>query len=402
MKIKLGIIFGGPTVEHEVSIVTALQAIEYVNQDKYEIVPIYITKNNEWYTGDCLSDIRLYKDIDSLLKKSKNVVLYKKDSEFILQSKGLFKKVVNKIDIAFPITHGTNVEDGVLQGYLETIGIPHVGSDVYGSIVAQDKQYMKELFKGSDIPQTNFVWFYDVDFEDNKKDVMKKINTLKYPLIIKPSTTGSSVGISICEDEKTLLDAIEEAIKYDKKIIIEEAISDLKEFNVAVLGNYTYQKTSEIDEVFSKNKFLTYEDKYLGSSSSKKGTPVKGGDSSKLGMDNSDRKLPADISSKLRKEIEETAKMAFKTLGSSGNARIDFLYDNKKKKLYLNEINSIPGSLAFYLWNVKGLKYTDLLEEMISIGIKDFNKREKTTYSFDSNLLSLMENGFSGCKKGKK
>ena len=404
MKIRVGVIFGGETVEHEVSIISAVQAMKHLDEEKYEIIPIYITKDREWYTGDMLKDIDVYQDLNLIKKYSKNVVLYFKNGSYVLQSKGLFKNVVKEIDIAFPIVHGTNVEDGVLQGYLQTIGIPYVGPNVYAAVAGQDKAIMKDIWKSLDIPMTKYVWFYDVDFRQTPEEVIKKVETLKYPVIVKPATTGSSVGINVCENQEKLKEAIDEAIQYDNKIVVEEVVENLKEVNIAVMGNYEHQKVSEIEEVLSSNKFLTYTDKYIGGGKGKlKGgvkVPVKGS----KGMASTSRKLPADLSEKTRKEVEDIAVRAFKALGSSGNSRIDFLIDEKTNKVYINEINSIPGSLAFYLWDAKDINFTQVLDDMINIGIKDYKKRLSKTHSFESNILAgFAANGVKGVKgiKGK-
>ncbi len=405
MKIKVGVIYGGESVEHEVSIISALQAMNKMDQEKYEIIPIYITKTREWYTGEMLKDIEVYQDLSLIKKYGKNVVLYYNNGSYVLQKKSFPKSIVTDIDIAFPIVHGTNVEDGVLQGYLQSIGIPFVGSDVYGSVVGQDKVYMKEIWSGASLPMTKYVWFYDVDYKQDSEEVLKKVSKLKYPLIIKPATTGSSVGISVANNEEELIEGIDDAIQYDKKILVEEVVENLKEVNIAVMGNYEHQRVSEIEEVLSGNKFLTYEDKYIGGGKGKlKGckTPVKG---SSKGMASASRKLPAELDNKLKEEIEKVAVEAFKVLGSSGNSRIDFLIDEKKGKVYINEINSIPGSLAFYLWDAKGVNFTSVLDDMINIGVKDYKKRVSMVHSFDTNILKgfAANGGVKGMKgmKGK-
>ena len=404
MRIKVGVIFGGETVEHEVSIISAIQAMNKINQEKYEVIPIYITKDREWYTGDMLKDIEVYQDFSLIKKYAKNVVLYYKNGSYVLQKKSFPKTVVKEIDSAFPIVHGTNVEDGVLQGYLQSIGIPFVGGNVYASVVGQDKAFMKDIWAEAEIPMTKYVWFYDFDYKNNRDEIIKKVSKLKYPVIVKPATTGSSVGISVCENEEKLIEGIDDAIQYDTKIVVEEVVQNLKEVNIAVMGNYEHQKVSEIEEVLSGNKFLTYADKYIGGGKGK----LKGAKTNtkfSKGMASTNRKLPAEISDKMRKEVEEIAVKAFKVLGSSGNCRIDFLIDDKAGKVYINEINSIPGSLAFYLWDAKGIDFTDLLDEMITIGIKDYKKRISKTHSFESNILSgfAANGGVKGMKgvKGK-
>lgn len=407
MRIKVGVIFGGETVEHEVSIISAIQAMNKIDEEKYEIVPIYITKDREWYTGEMLRDIEVYQDFNLIKKYSSNVVLYYKNGSYVLQKKkGLFKSIVKEIDIAFPIVHGTNVEDGVLQGYLQTIGIPYVGPNVYAAVVGQDKAFMKDVWASANLPIKNYTWFYDFDYRQDPDAIVEKISKLKYPVIVKPATTGSSVGISVCDKEEKIREAIDEAVQYDTKIVVEEVVEDLKEVNIAVMGNYEHQKVSEIEEVLSGNKFLTFTDKYIGNGKGKmKGKmsgPVKG---TSKGMASTNRKLPAELDDETRKEVERVAVEAFKVLGSSGNSRIDFLIDRKDNKVYLNEINSIPGSLAFYLWDAKDINFTKVLDDMINIGIKDYKKRVSKTHSFESNILQgfASNGGVKGAKgvKGK-
>lgn len=405
MKIKVGVIYGGESVEHEVSVISAMQAMNKLDQEKYEIIPIYITKDREWYTGEMLKDIEVYQDLSLIKKYGKNVVLYCNNGSFVLQKKTFPKSVVAEVDIILPIVHGTNVEDGGLQGYLQTIGVPFVGSDVYASVVGQDKVFMKDIWKNAKLPMTDYVWFYDVDYKQDSDAVIEKVEKLAYPVIVKPATTGSSVGIAVCSKREELVEAIDDAIQYDKKILVEEVVENLKEVNIAVMGNYEHQKVSEIEEVLSGNKFLTYADKYIGDGKGKlKGAkaPMKG---TSKGMASANRKLPAELPDKVRKEVEEVAVEAFKTLGSSGNSRIDFLVDEKKNKVYINEINSIPGSLAFYLWEAKGIDFSTVLDEMINIGVKDYKKRVSKTHSFETNILKgfAAHGGVKGLKgmKGK-
>ncbi len=405
MKVKVGVIFGGESVEHEVSVISAMQAMNKLDQDKYDIIPIYITKDREWYTGEMLKDIEVYQDLSLIKKYGKNVVLYYRNGAFVLQKKSFPKSIVTDIDIVLPIVHGTNVEDGGLQGYLQTVGVPFVGSDVYASVVGQDKVFMKDIWKNANLPMTNYVWFYDIDYKQDSESVLEKVEKLDYPVIVKPASTGSSVGISVCSNREELVDAIDDAIQYDKKILVEEVVQNLKEVNIAVMGNYERQKVSEIEEVLSGHKFLTYADKYVGGGKGKlKGVKAPMKTTSK-GMASANRKLPADLPDKLRKEVEEIAVEAFKVLGSSGNSRIDFLIDEKTNKVYINEINSIPGSLAFYLWEAKGVDFSSVLDEMINIGIKDYKKRVSKTHSFETNILQgfAAHGGVKGLKgmKGK-
>lgn len=395
MKIKVGVIFGGETVEHEVSIISAVQAMEHINQDKYEIVPIYISKDRIWYTGKMLTDIDVYRDFDQLKKYAKQVVLTKTRDGFSLQNtKGLFRRTIDTIDVAFPIVHGNNAEDGTLQGYLDSVGIPYVGSRVLGSALGQDKVIMKQVFKDMGLPIVDYVWFFDSDYADDCDKIFSDVKKLGYPVIVKPATLGSSVGISYVKDETSLATAIEEAMKYDVKIVVEKAVQNLVEVNCSVFGNYSHQEASVIEEVTSDDEFLTYADKYIGGAKGK----LKG---ASKGMASASRIIPARIGEDLTKEIQETSKKAFRALNLGGVCRIDYLIDKKTNKYYINEPNTIPGSLSFYLWEPTGKTYTELLDEMITLAIKDYKNRSKKTYSFDSNILSNY--GVKGLKglKGK-
>lgn len=401
MKIRLGVIFGGESVEHEVSIISAIQAMNKMDTEKYEIIPIYITKDRQWYTGEMLKEIDIYSDLSLVKRYAKNVVLYEKNGRFLLQNKKGLKLTVKEIDMVFPIVHGTNVEDGVLQGYLQTIGIPFVGGDVYASVVGQDKLFMKEIFMENKLPVCKYIWFYDTEYDLDQEEIIDKVKKLVLPVIVKPATLGSSVGIKTAHTIEEVKDAINEAIKYDHKIIVEKLVEDLMEVNISVLGNYEEQRVSAIEQVIPTKDFLTYEDKYIG-----------GGKKSKLpnkmktskGMVSTNREVPAKLEKEIKEEIEDIAKSAFKALGSSGVVRIDFLVDKKTNKIYINEVNNIPGSLSFYLWEPIGVEYTELLDDMINIGIRDYKKRVAKTHSFETNILKGFTSlgGLKGMKGSKK
>lgn len=391
MKIKVGVIFGGETVEHEVSIISAIQAINNMNTDKYDIVPIYIDKNRVWYTGKMLTDIEIYKDMDLLRRYAKKVTLCKKGSSyFLVNTHGLFRRDIAEIDIAFPIVHGINVEDGTLQGYLDTVGIPYVGSRVIGAALGQDKVIMKQVFESAGIPIVPYTWFFDSDYYSIRDEIFKNINKLGFPVIVKPTNLGSSVGISIAHNNDELATAIEDAINYDTKIVVEKVIQNMVEVNCSVLGNYESQQVGVLEEVMGTDEILSYQDKYLGQGKTKGSTGSKG-------MVSASRIIPARLSDKMTEDIKETSKKVFRTLNLGGVCRIDYLIDKKHNKFYVNEPNTIPGSLSFYLWEPVGKSYPKLLDEMINIAIKDFKNRNSKTYSFDTNILNNC-NGLKGSK----
>ena len=387
MKIKIGVIYGGETVEHEVSVISALQAMNNLNEDKYDIVPIYISKDRIWYTGHMLRDIEFYKEFEDEKKYATKVMLYKKGKTFLLQrTTGLFRKDITDLDVILPVVHGNNVEDGSLAGLLDSIGIPYVGSHVLGGALGQDKVVMKQVMESVNLPIVPYTWFYDSEYLDNKENILKEIEKIGYPVIVKPATLGSSIGIEVAKNEKDIESKIEDAMEYDTKIVVEKVIENLTEVNASVLGNYEYQKVSPLEEVMGEDEILSFADKYLGNAKSK-GTASKG-------MASTSRIVPARIPEKLTKEIQDTAKQVFKVLNLSGVCRVDFLIDNKENKFYINEPNTCPGSLSFYLWKEAGMKYSELLDEMVSIAIKEYKHKNQKTMSFKSSIFD----GFNGSK----
>lgn len=387
MKLRLGVIFGGESVEHEVSIISAIQAMKNLDEEKYEIIPIYIGKDREWYTGKLLKNIEIYSDIELLKKYAKNVVLTNRKNNFVLIKKTGIKRIVDYVDLILPIVHGTNVEDGTLQGFLELIGIPYVGSNVYSAAIGQDKVFQKQILESSFIPVTKYIWFFDNDYKENEEGILNNIEKLGYPVMVKPARLGSSVGISKAKNKEEVKESIIDAMKYDEKILIEKVVDNLIEVNCSVLGNYEYQEASELEEVMGVDEFLSYRDKYLGSNKTK----------GRKGMASTNRILPARLDDKIANEIKETSKKVFKVLNSSGVIRIDYLIDKKTNKYYVNETNTIPGSLSFYLWEATKKPYKELLDDMINLAIRTYKRKKRKVFSFETNILSNF-NGLKGSK----
>ncbi len=376
MKLNVGVIFGGKSVEHELSILTAIQAMDHIDKERYEIIPIYITKTLEWYTGGCLRFVETFKE-DNLIKKyAKRVHLVNKNGRYILQTNGLFKREVGELHLAFPIVHGANVEDGSIQGYLNLIGIPYVGSSIYSSVMAQDKVFMKQVLKANDIPVTKFVWFGERFYRNKKEELFKQIDELKYPLIIKPSTLGSSVGIEEITRKEEIDSTIERTFQYDSKVIMEEKIEDLVEYHCSVLLTENGNITSEIEEVTTNKAMIEYGDKFL-IDDSLEDSSIK-------------RTCPANISEKLKKEIETLSLAVFKMLNMRGTARIDFLYDNKNKQLYVDEVNSIPWCFSHHLWEARNISYQELLNIMLKDAIDVELKNQKRTMTIDTDIIATM------------
>lgn len=401
MKIRVGVMFGGKSTEHEISIISAIQAINNFDKSKYDIIPIYITKNNEFYFGENISDIKSYTKLDTLLKSSQRVILVNDDNK-VKVLKYPFKKfgsnVCAELDVIFPIVHGTNVEDGTLQGFISMLNIPYVGCDVTASAVGMDKYVMKTVLKENNIPVLDCIRYsgYEYDFGANKiiSEIEEKIG---YPVIIKPVNLGSSIGISLAHDRAELEKSLDNAFSYADQIIAEHAIKNLKEINCAVLGDTEDAQASECEEPVNGDDILSFEDKYMSGSKGKNSGKTSGS----KGMASLKRKIPADISDETRAYIRKIAVDAFKCLGCNGVTRIDFMIDLDTDKVYLNEVNTIPGSLSFYLWETEsiGLPYGKLLDNMINLALKRDRKNSEITFSFDSNVLEGVNLGGS---KGSK
>ena len=395
MKTRVAMMFGGKSVEHEVSIISGIQAILSMDTDKYDVIPVYLDKKNSMYIGEEIGKIESYKDIPALLNKSQRVILVNDGGKVFLMPypSKLFGAKPVEIDIAFPVVHGTNVEDGALQGYLKTVGIPFVGCDVTASAIGMDKYATKVILKENGIPVLDGKCFTMSDYAKIDEMVKTIEDTFGYPVIIKPVDLGSSVGISVAKDKNELAKAIDDAFSYARKILVEHAITNLREVNCSVLGDENDAKASEIEEPLHTKDILSYEDKYMGSNAKSGGSK---------GMASVSRKIPADLPAEKREEERELAVKSFKTLGCNGVARIDFMIDADTDKLYFNEINTIPGSLSFYLWEPVGVKYKDLLDKMIQLSLKRVREEESLTFSFATNILNQGSlKGLKGSKGSK-
>ncbi|MBQ7307449.1 MAG: D-alanine--D-alanine ligase [Clostridia bacterium] len=355
---NVAVFFGGKSTEHDISIISANQVIK-VLKDEFNIIPIYITKENQFYTG-LMQDIKTFKNFE---EKKHNKVIFVGNELFILKGKRL--KFLAKIDIALPVMHGKNGEDGTLQGMLELLQIPYCESNVLSSAITMDKLYTKYILDFYNISNVE----YKCLEKDESYDLNEIVNSLGLPLIVKPSTLGSSIGITKAKTIKELEDAIKLGFMFDKKVLVEKCLEDFKEYNISVLKLDNEIITSLVEQPLSKSEILTFKDKYK----------TKTG----KGMENLDRIFPAQITQELKAEIEEVAKKAYKVFELNGVVRIDFLY---KDKLYLNEINSIPGSLAYYLWKDK-FTYKELLKNIIKESEREFEKKENLTSYFDGTVL---------------
>ncbi|MHB8097943.1 MAG: D-alanine--D-alanine ligase family protein [Erysipelotrichaceae bacterium] len=388
MKLNIGVLFGGNSVEHEVSVISASQAIAAIDKERYHVIPLYLTKDHRLFSGDALLDVKNFKNMNSLLNKCKQVSIVKLQQRFYIQPiKGTIFTKPHKVDIIIPVVHGTHCEDGSIQGYLETIGIPYSGSDVISAGLGQDKVYMKMVFEHHNIPMVPWMYFNSNEYHNDSQKVLSRIqNSVGLPCVVKPARLGSSVGISLVKTIESLEDAIIDAMNYDTKIVIEKAVTDLREVNCSVLGDEISVEASVLEEVMKYDAILSYKDKYQSNSKSK-------------GMASTSRICPAELDLTYTNKVQDLAKEVFTVLGCSGVTRIDFLIDSKTMELYVNEINTIPGSLSFYLWDKSGYNFTDLMDKLIEQSIERQRRREKMVFSFDTNLLDQYSG--SGSKGSK-
>ena len=351
------------------------------------------------YYGEDLFEIKNFSDINSLIKKSSKVsFLTSGGRTYLVKTDAKFfeKKEISVIDLAFPIVHGTNCEDGTLHGYLKMMNLPIVGCDITASAIGMDKYYMKTVFKDNGIPVLDCRCFTAKEFDEDTESVMDTIEkSIGYPVIVKPVNLGSSVGISKACNRSELEESLSNAFNFAEKILVEKAVENLKEVNCSVLGDVDDAKASECEEPVNSDKILSYEDKYTkGNKGGSKGASKFGS----KGMANLQRKIPAEISDEQRDEIRSLAVKAFKALGCNGIVRIDFMIDTKSGEIYLNEINTIPGSLSFYLWEPLGIGYTELLDKMVETALKRTREQAEISYAFDTNVLEGISFGAKGSK----
>lgn len=395
MKIKVALMFGGKSVEHEISIISALQAAQSIDREKYEVIPVYISKAGDMFVGERVGDIEAYKNIKALLADSTPVTMARIGGRVAIMKlqKKLFESgIYDYIDVAFPVVHGTNVEDGTLAGYLNMLGVPFVGCDVLSAALSMDKYAMKPIFKDNGIPVLDCCLFNTDEFSGDEDSVIAKIEEkIGYPVIVKPVNLGSSVGISKADNREKLSEALADAFSYARRVLVERAIVNLTEINCSVLGNDRRARASVCERPVGSDEILSYEDKYIGGGKS----------SGSKGMASTKRVIPADITDEQTAKIQDYAVRAFKALGCCGVSRIDFMIDNDSGEIFLNEINSIPGSLSFYLWEPAGVKYTELLDEMISLALERDRETGRITYAFDTNVLSGVKLGGLKGAKGK-
>ncbi len=392
MKTNIGVFFGGRSTEHEISVISASQAMHAINRDKYDVTPIYITKQGRWYTGEALFDVANYRDTATLLSKCEEVYMRPIYDDYNLYKtkKSMFgSNIVTRLDVVIPVLHGSNGEDGIFEGVLESIGIPFAGCNTLSSANGMDKITMKMILQACNIPVVDYVWFTDKQWFAQRDALIEKIeSTIGYPVIVKPANLGSSVGIGCAANREELIERVDTAEKYSTRIIVEDMVEELQEINCSVLGDCDEYQMSVCEEPIKSADFLTYEDKYMG------------GTKGERGMQASQKKIPADLPDAETKRIQFLAGETFRVLSCHGVSRVDVIIDRKSRNIYVNEINTIPGSLSFYLWEATGITFDKLMDRLVQLAVKRKREMSMKTVSYDQNIFSL-GGGVKGAKGAK-
>ena len=395
-KIQLGVIFGSRSCEHEVSIISGVQLARSADRNKYDVWPIYIAKDGRWYTGEKLLDIHTYTPFDPYAKGITRVTLDMTAGSGALisyeQEKGLFAKgvvpvTVAKLDCVIPVMHGLHGEDGTLQGMLELANIPYSSTGVAGSAVGMDKIMMKQVFRGMDFPVLPDLFALRSEWRADPDAVIARVEEkLPYPVFCKPSCLGSSIGVSRADDRNELRDALDLAFTYDRRVLIEQGLDHPIEVNCSVLG-FDGDVSASVTEMptTSGGDLLDFADKYLTGSGSK-------------GMASLKRIMPAPVGEEMTQRIQELSKQIFRALDCKGVVRIDYML-TKEDALYITEINTIPGSMAFYLWQETGLPYAQLIDKLVEYANRAFAEKNENNYAFTSDILNGV---VLGGKKGGK
>jgi D-alanine-D-alanine ligase len=382
-KSTIAVIFGSRSAEHDVSIITALATIikPLEATGKYEVVPVYIAKNGKWYSDPRLKDINLYNSgkIDQFLNKTVPLAV-QFDGGFSLLQPG-FKNKVTKIDIVFPATHGTFGEDGDLMGILEMANVAYVGCNVASSALCMDKVLARVVAASENVPQNKYEWFYSYEFKADQKAVLKKLKSLKYPLFVKPTHLGSSIAITKVSKEEELINAIEVAAHYDDRVIVEEAVANLVEVTVPIIGNHDLTPANT-EEPNQGDDFFDFETKYIRGGKSKS----KSNGGAKQGAQGYSH-IPARLDQAMREDCISIAKSVYRALGCSGIARVDLLIDKQAKKIYFNEVNPLPGSLYAHNWRSIGISNVELVERLVNLGLERYTENQQKETSFKTNFL---------------
>jgi D-alanine-D-alanine ligase len=400
-KKQIGVIFGSRSCEHEVSVISALQLMKAADPARYEIVPIYIGMSGEWFTGAPLLDLKTYRNFDGYQAGILRVWLDPAAGSGALMTidppKGLLKsekpRMVARLNCVIPVLHGMHGEDGTLQGMLEMCNVAYTSPGVAASAVGMDKAYMKDFFRGCGFPVLESCWTLRSRWEADPDSVIRDIEgKLPYPVFVKPASLGSSIGVSKARNGAELRESLELAFSFDRKALVEKGLENPLELNCSILGYNDEVTVSEIEMPVTGGDLLSFMDKYLQG---------KGGSSK--GMASLKRILPAPVEPELKARVQALSGEIFRRMDCKGVVRIDFMYDAATDGLYITEINTIPGSLAFYLWAESGIKYPELIDRMVEIALKAHEEKNDSNYAFSSDILKEASLGAKqGAKSGGK
>ena len=392
MKTNIGVFFGGCSTEHEISVISASQAMSAIDRSVYDVTPVYITKQGQWYTGDALFDVANYRDIPALLSKCRKVYMRPEKGDFNIyecRHRMFGSEVVTRLDVAIPVLHGSYGEDGTFEGVLDAIGIPYAGCNVLASANGMDKITMKMILQACNVPVVDYVWFTDGQWAADSTSILDDIERrLGYPVIVKPANLGSSVGIGRAADRDQLKERIDTAEQYSTRIIVEHMVENLHEVNCSVLGDCDDYITSVCEEPIKSGEILSYEDKYMGGTKGAKG------------MQASQKRIPADLPQDVSDRIRFLAGETFRVLSCHGVSRVDVIMDADNGRIYVNEINTIPGSLSFYLWEASGILFDKLMDRLVKLALKRQRQLDMKVRSYDQNIFSL-GGGVKGAKGTK-
>lgn len=398
-KKMLGVIYGSRTCEHEVSIISAVQLMRYIDRNKYDVTPVYISQQGEWFTGECLFDMKTYTPFDPLNKGLKRVSLDMTAGSGALiaytQGKGLFKgltqEVVARIDCFIPVMHGLHGEDGSLQGVFEMADVPYTSTGVTGSAVGMDKIAMKRFFRGMGYPILPDCAAIRSEWVDNRDLVISRVeSTLPYPVFVKPACLGSSIGVSRADNREKLIESLDLAFSYDRRVLIEQGLDRPIEVNCSVLGFDGKTEVAPLEMPISQGDVLDFAQKYLGSSGGSKG------------MASLSRIINPEIGQEMSDKIKKLAQDIFVAMDCKGVARIDFMLDRNSDNYYITEINTIPGSLAYYLWAECGVSYTKLIDRMVECALLAKQEKDENSFAFKSDILKGVALGGAKGAKGSK
>ena len=382
----IAVIFGGRSAEHDVSIITALSSIIKPLEltRKYKVEAVYISKDGAWYWDEKLKDIKLFTSgsIKDFMAKAQPAGV-QLDGGLTLTKTGGLRKQQQKVDVVFPAMHGTYGEDGALMGLLDMAGVAYIGCGVSAAAAAMDKVLAKQLAVANDIPVSNFLTFTKADLAREPHQAVKSITvSLKYPLFVKPAHLGSSIGISRVTTETELRNALEVAAHYDDRVIVEEAVNNLIEVTLPILGNDVPQPALLERPMTQSEDFFDFETKYM--QGGKKGGG-KGGKGTEGAQGYS--QIPADLPKDIYTQAENVGLRVYKALGCSGTARVDMLIDSKAKKVYFNEVNPLPGGLYAHNWAKAGISGVDLVQKLVQLAQERHSNRQKLATTFSTNYL---------------